>query len=225
LHLDRRIVVALAIFDLDNTLIAGDSDVLWGHYLAEQGHVDATLQRREHQRFYDDYLAGTLDIQAFLSFQLRVLREHDVTTLEAWREAYLREKILPIILPKALDLLQEHRSAGRTLMIITATNSFLTAPIATMLGVEHLIATIPELSNGRYTGAVVGQPSYREGKVQRLTDWLSERGETLRDSWFYSDSLNDIPLLAEVTYPVAVDPDPTLRSEAQRRNWPIVSLR
>ncbi len=217
--------MALAIFDLDNTLIGGDSDVLWGDYLAECGYVDGELQRREHKRFYDEYMQGTLDIHEFLRFQLRVLKENELEHLYAWRADYLQKKIAPIMLTKGMRLLDKHRQAGRRLLIITATNRFLTAPIAESLGVDDLIATEPEMVANRYTGGVSGVPSYARGKVVRLRAWLTEHRESLEESWFYSDSNNDLPLLEEVTYPVAVDPDEKLRSEALRRGWPTISLR
>jgi HAD superfamily hydrolase (TIGR01490 family) len=222
---DREEFVGLAIFDLDNTLIGGDSDVLWGQFLSERGYVDAELQAREHARYYQDYLDGTLDIFDFLRFQLRVLSENDLATLHAWRECYLREKISPIVLPKAERLLDQHRMAGDTLLIVTATNRFLTEPIAHLLGVPHLIATEPEFIDGRYSGGVRGTPSYAQGKVVRIHEWLAEHRKDLTSSSFYSDSHNDIPLLREVTRPVAVDPDPILEAEARRQNWPVISLR
>jgi len=215
----------LAIFDLDNTLLAGDSDYLWGQYLIGRGAVDAAIYERENERFYTQYKDGTLDIYEFLRFQLRPLAEHDTTTLHAWREEYLQRMIQPIILAKGRALLQQHRDEGATLMIITATNSFITSPIARALGVEHLIATEPEFSHGRYTGRVAGTPSFREGKVERLRQWLQTHGGTPSASWFYSDSHNDIPLLEMVDHPVAVDPDPSLTQHATHKAWPIISLR
>lgn len=215
----------LAIFDLDNTLIGGDSDYLWGKFLCENGCVDAEIHKDEHQRFYDAYKAGTLDIQAFLSFQLRTLAENDMETLEKWRSRYLTEIIEPLILPKACALLDEHRQQGHVLLIITATNSFLTKPISKSLGVENLIASDPEIVNGRYTGQVSGTPSYAAGKVSRFHAWLDDKQMEAEESWFYSDSHNDIPLLEEVTHPIAVDPDTVLQKEAETRGWPIISLR
>ncbi len=215
----------LALFDLDHTLIAGDSDVLWGQYLGELGIVDAEEQAREHRRYYEDYVAGRLDIMDFLRFQLRVLAEHSVARLEELRRDFLAEKIEPILLPQAIALIDWHRRQGHTLMIVTATNRFITEPIADRFGVEHLIATEPEMIDGRYTGGVAGVPSFREGKVTRVHAWLKERGLGLDNSWFYSDSHNDVPLLLEVERPVAVDPDEHLTAEARQRAWPIISLR
>lgn len=217
--------MSLALFDLDNTLLGGDSDYLWGRFLVEQGIVDGVSYERENLRFYKEYLAGTLDIYEFLRFQLRPLAEHDVDTLHRWREQYLAQMIEPIILPAARALLQEHRAKGHTLVIITATNRFITGPIAEALGVEHLLATEPEMENGRYTGGVSGTPCFREGKVVRLRQWLGQHGKTLEGSWFYSDSHNDLPLLEMVSNPVAVDPDKTLALHAEKAGWPIISLR
>lgn len=215
----------LAIFDLDNTLLAGDSDYLWGQYLIERGAVDPAIYERENERFYTQYKNGTLDIYEFLRFQLRPLAENDRNTLHTWRDEFLQRMIQPIILDKGRALLQQHRDEGATLMIITATNSFITAPIARALGVEHLIATEPEFDHGRYTGRVAGIPSFREGKVARLQQWLHSHGGAPSASWFYSDSHNDIPLLEMVDHPVAVDPDPSLAQHAARKAWPIISLR
>lgn len=217
--------MALAIFDLDNTLLAGDSDYLWGQFLAEHGIVDADHYERENLRYYREYQAGTLDIMSFLAFQLQPLAAHDMATLHSWREQYLKEKIDPIILPKARALIEHHRRQQHTLLIITATNSFITAPIAQRLGVETLLATEPELTQGRYTGRVTGIPCFREGKVTRLEAWLREHKFDMYGSWFYSDSHNDIPLLEQVAYPTAVDPDAQLATHAAAKGWPVISLR
>ncbi len=217
--------MALAIFDLDHTLIDGDSDYLWGVYLTELGVVDRDHYERENERFYREYREGSLDIYEFLRFSLRPLRDNDLAALDSWREAFLRTRIDPIILPRAQALVEAHRRGGDTLLIITATNAFVTAPIAARFGVEHLIATDPARVDGRYTGEVAGIPSYREGKVLRLRDWLVERGADLQGSTFYSDSHNDIPLLETVEHPVAVDPDPALEAHARAQGWRIISLR
>jgi HAD superfamily hydrolase (TIGR01490 family) len=217
--------MALALFDLDHTLIGGDSDVLWGEYLGQRGAVDPVVHGAESQRFYDDYCAGRLDIQAFLEFQLAILGRETLADLTAWRQEYLTRHITPIILPRARALVEEHRQKGHTLVIITATNRFITEPIAALFDVPHLIATEPELLNGRYTGKWTGTPSFASGKVMRLREWLDKEGLDLGESWFYSDSHNDIPLLLEVNHPVAVDPDPRLAEEARRRDWPILHLR
>jgi len=215
----------LAIFDLDNTLLAGDSDYLWGEFLIERGVVDGEWHRRENERYYRAYKEGGLDIYEFLRFSLRALAEHPLPKLHAWRDQFVSEKIIPIMLPAAQELLNWHRRQGHTLLIITATNRFITAPIATLLGVPHLIATEPALVDGRYTGDVEGVPSFQEGKVTRLIEWMGVANPTFEEAWFYSDSHNDLPLLNRVGTPVAVDPDEALRREAKRRGWRIISLR
>lgn len=217
--------MALAIFDLDNTLIAGDSDHLWGEFLVARGLVDGARYADANDRFYAQYRNGTLDIAAFLRFALSPLRAHPRAQLEALRERFVAEVIAPLMLPAARELIAAHRAAGDTLLIITATNTFVGAPIAARFGIPHLIATEPELIDGRYTGEVAGIPAFREGKVWRLEAWLAERGGTLSGSSFYTDSHNDLPLLGRVDRPVAVDPDDTLREVATERGWPIVSLR
>lgn len=217
--------MTLAIFDLDNTLIGGDSDYLWTQYLVEEGIVDGPRFSAENDRFYRQYEAGTMDIHEFLRFQLQPLAQHEPDQLQTWRAEFMARKIEPILLPRAEVLLNRHREAGDTLLIITATNRFITAPIAARLGIEHLIATEPQARAGRYTGEVQGVPCYQHGKVTRLQQWLREHQADLDESWFYSDSHNDIPLLEEVSHPVAVDPNPSLRQEALRRGWPIISLR
>ncbi len=217
--------MALAIFDLDNTLLAGDSDYLWGEFLVERGLVDKDYYARENRRFYEEYKAGVLDIHEFMAFSLEPLTRHPVEELEALRARYLEEKIAPIVLPPAKELLRKHRERGDYLLIITATNRFVTEPIAELLGVDHLLATDPEIRDGRYTGRVAGTPCFREGKVLRLKEWLDATGRNLAESWFYSDSHNDLPLLEQVTFPVAVDPDETLAQHAETKGWPIISLR
>lgn len=217
--------MGIALFDLDNTLLADDSDYLWGCFLVEQGIVDGRTYEATNQRFYDQYKAGVLDIHEFLDFQLRPLAEHPMAVLEGWRQRYLEEKIEPILLPKAQALIEKHRLAGDRLAIITATNRFLTAPIARLYGIDELLATTPEISNGRYTGKITGVPCFREGKVTLLQDWLLQNETTLDDSWFYSDSHNDLPLLEKVSNPVAVDPDEILERHALDNGWPVISLR
>lgn len=217
--------MTLAIFDLDNTLLGGDSDYLWGRFLVEQGIVDADHYERENQRFYDEYKSGKLDIHEFLRFSLKPLSEHDIDTLERWRRQFMQEKIEPIMLPKSRDLLQKHRQNGDFLLIITATNRFVTTPIAEALGVDHMLATEPQMHDGRYTGEVEGTPCFQQGKVTRLHAWLEETGHNLAGSWFYSDSHNDLPLLELVDHPVAVDADETLQAHARLKGWPQISLR
>ena len=217
--------MALALFDLDNTLLGGDSDYEWGRFLVSQALVDAEHYERENQRFYDQYRAGRLDIQEFLRFSLAPLARYPREELNAWRERFLHEQLDPIILPAGRALLERHRQRGDTLAIITATNRFVTQPIAERLGVNNLLATEVQERDGRYTGLPSGVPCFREGKVTRLEQWLTELGGDLRDSWFYSDSHNDLPLLEKVDHPVAVDPDDQLTKLAHERGWPTISLR
>jgi len=217
--------VGIALFDLDNTLIAGDSDYLWGCFLVEQGIVDSGLYERENRRFYDQYRVGELDIHEFLDFQLRPLSEHPVNTLQQWRRQYIEEKITPILLPKARALIDRHRQQGDTLVVITATNRFITGPIVELYDIPHLLATEAEILDNRYTGKVSGIPCFQDGKVTRLSDWLKVNRHSLDNSWFYSDSHNDLPLLNRVTHPVAVDPDEILEEHARNNDWPIISLR
>ncbi len=216
--------MSLAIFDLDNTLLAGDSDYLWGQFLCELGVVDRDSYERENERFYQDYREGRLDIMAFLAFSLRPLSEHPREQLDAWHSRFMREKIEPLIGAGAQNLIARHGEAGDTLMIITATNAFVTAPIAERLGIPHLIATEPEELDGRYTGRVAGVPSFRDGKVTRLEQWLALNHVSLDDAWFYSDSHNDLPLLELVSHPVAVDPDTKLAAHARDKGWPVIHL-
>ena len=218
----------LVLFDLDNTLLGGDSDFEWAQFLIEQGVLDREVYEAKNQQFYDQYKAGTLDIHAFLDFQLRPLSRHPRTQLDAWHAQYMQQKIKPIILPKARELVARHALDAGLMVIVTATNSFVTAPIAKEFGIENLIATEPEQVNGQFTGKVVGVPSFREGKVARLNAWLQARGlnwQSITESWFYSDSLNDLPLLERVTHAVAVDPDPILRAHADNHGWPVINLR
>jgi HAD superfamily hydrolase (TIGR01490 family) len=218
----------LAIFDLDNTLLAGDSDHAWGHFLAEVGAVDPDAYTRANDDFYAQYMAGTLDIYEFCRFVFQPLVRHPLPQLQRWRDTFLQERIRPMIAPCAPSLLARHRDAGDTLLIITATNSFITRPIADMLGIRELLATEPEFRDGRYTGELAATPCFQEGKIERLRQWLRERGEpesVMAEAFFYSDSRNDIPLLEAVRRPVAVDADPALAAHARHRGWPQISLR
>jgi len=217
--------LTLAIFDLDNTLLRGDSDHAWGEYLVERKAVDGAEFARDNDRYHQAYQEGTLDIFQFLEqHQLKPLARIDRATLERWRTEFVRTKILPLITSEARALVESHRHEGHTLLIITATNRFITAPIATELGITHLIATEPEEVGGQFTGKVHGVPSYREGKVTRLRSWLAEHQEELAGSWFYSDSHNDLPLLELVEHPVAVNPDTILARHARENGWPILHL-
>ena len=215
----------LVLFDLDNTLLACDSDFEWAQFLIEQGVVDREVYEAHNLSFLQNYQAGTLDIHAFLNFQLKPLSRHPRSQLADWHREFMEIKIRPLIRDKARSLVERHR--GDLRVVITATNSFVTAPIAHEFGIAELIATEPEERNGEFTGRVSGTPCFREGKVTRLEAWLAGRGRSLADyseSWFYSDSHNDLPLLERVSHPVAVDPDETLRAHAGRRGWPIITL-
>ncbi|ANB02382.1 HAD family phosphatase [Ectothiorhodospira sp. BSL-9] len=218
--------MSLALFDLDNTLLAGDSDHEWGQFLVDLGIVDRSEYEELNHRFYEQYKAGTLDILEFCRFSFAPLAAHPLDQLQGWREQFIHERIKPMIAPGAEHLLTEHREAGDELVIITATNRFVTEPIARLLGVEHLLATEPHFEDGRYTGELKGVPCFQGGKVTRLEQWLnSQPGRALDGSWFYSDSHNDLPLLERVAYPVAVDPDEILADTARARGWKQISLR
>ncbi|MGH8519213.1 MAG: HAD family hydrolase [Panacagrimonas sp.] len=216
----------LALFDLDNTLLAGDSDFEWAQFLIDQGVLDREVYEARNQHFYEQYKAGTLDIHEFLDFQLKPLSRHPRQQLEDWHRDFMRTRILPIITQKARDLVQSHVHDARA--IVTATNSFVTAPIAREFGIDHLVATEPEEAGGEFTGRVHGVPSFQQGKVMRVEQWLAEHGldwGSFTETWFYSDSLNDLPLLDKVTHPVAVDPDPRLAQIARERGWQVMTLR
>lgn len=215
----------LALFDLDNTLLAGDSDHSWGEFLCQRGLVDAVAYQARNDAFYADYCAGKLDVVAYQNFSQAILGRTEMAQLAQWHAEFMREVIEPIILAKGEALLAQHRAAGDKLVIITATNRFVTAPIAARLGVDTLLATECGMQDGRYTGQITGVPCYQGGKVVRLGEWLKETGHSLDDSYFYSDSRNDLPLLEQVAHPVAVDPDDTLRAIAGERGWPVLSLR
>lgn len=216
--------MALAIFDLDHTLINGDSDYAWGEFVADKGLVDSASYRRSNAKFFSDYKAGQLDMLAYQEFVLEPMARFTLDEIDALHREFMSAKISPMRLPKANRLLNKHREQGDRILIITATNRFITAPIAQALGVDELIATEGEVKSNRLTGKVKGTPCYREGKVKRLEGWMREQGQSLSGSYFYSDSHNDLPLLKIVTHPVAVDPDDTLRSYAERMQWPIISL-
>lgn len=215
----------LALFDLDETLIAGDSDYEWGLFLVERGVVDRATYGARNQEFYEQYRAGTLVLNDFLDFQLYPLSQFSRTQLDAWHAQFVTSRILPMIRPGARALLDRHRDAVQ--VVITATNRFVTGPIAAALGVPNLLATELDEVDGRFTGRARGTPCFREGKVTRLEEWLASRHERLSDyheSWCYSDSANDLPLLSLVTHPVAVHPDERLRAHAEQKGWPVLSL-
>lgn len=218
----------LALFDLDNTLLAGDSDYEWGQFLVDRGVLQREAYEAQNRAYFEQYVAGTLDIHEYLGFALRPLAEHAPEDLARWHREFMRERILPMVTPAARALVRRHLERGDLCAIITATNSFVTTPIAREFGVSHLVATEPESREGRFTGRVAGTPCFREGKVHRLEEWLSAQRHSLggfAESAFYSDSHNDLPLLERVTRPVAVDPDEQLRDEARRRGWEVISLR
>ena len=217
--------MGLALFDLDNTLIAGDSDHLWGDFLVAEGLVDATTHKALNEHYYQQYQQGLLDINEYLSFALGPMTGMTPETLSVLQEKFLTEHVEPILLDAAFELLQQHRVKGDTLIIITATNTLVTRPITNRLGVDHLIGCEADIENGQYTGLPRGIPSFGEGKVHRIKAWCAENSACLEDAVFYSDSHNDLPLLRAVTTAGAVDPDDVLRSEAERCGWDIISLR
>ncbi len=217
--------MTLAIFDLDNTLLDGDSDYEWGQFLVNKGIVDKEAYEQANNRFLEQYQQGNLDIHEFSRFAFKPLAENSLEHLLKWRETFLQEVIAPIILPKAINLVEHHRQQHHTLLVITATNSFITAPIVKSFGIPHLIATEPKQQDGRYIAAINGVPCFQEGKVERLRHWLDTHNEDLKGSFFYSDSHNDLPLLEIVDNPVAVDPDEKLEKIAKNLEWNIISLR
>ncbi|MCL2020665.1 MAG: HAD-IB family hydrolase [Betaproteobacteria bacterium] len=219
----------LLLFDLDNTLLDGDSDFAWAEFLIQKGALDRQTQTEKNRRFFADYEAGTLDINAFLAFQLAPLAAHPRATLETWRAEYMAEVIRPMITPAARALVNRYLAEKDSLTaLVTATNSFVTAPIAREFGIPHLIATIPECSNGEFTGKGKGIPSFRAGKLLRVEDWLEAQAlhwGNFTESRFYSDSHNDLPLLEKVSHPVAVNPDTRLFQIAKAKKWEILQLR
>lgn len=218
----------LALFDLDNTLLAGDSDYNWSLFLINEGLLDGETHQVRNEQFYQDYKDGNLDIYKFLEFQLKPLSEHPKKFLDELHQKFMDKVIRPMMTQKAQALVDKHKAAGDLCLVITATNSFVTKPIASAYGIENLIGTDPEMVNGEFTGGVSGVPSFKEGKVTRINQWLAERGQQLSDfgiSYFYSDSHNDLPLMKLVTNPVAVDADETLAGYAQKQGWPLISLR
>lgn len=218
----------LCLFDLDNTLLSCDSDYEWGQFLIDRGVLDRETYEGRNRTYYAQYAAGTLDIHEYLEFALRPLADHTREELSNWLASFVGERILPQISRQARALVRELLDSGALCAVVTATNSFVTAPIARVFGVKHLLATEPETIRGRFTGRVAGTPCFREGKVQKVDEWLSNLGLTLggfSHSEFYSDSHNDLPLLERVSRPVVVDPDQQLAAEAKRRGWPVISLR
>ncbi|NMF91129.1 HAD family hydrolase [Aromatoleum petrolei] len=218
----------LVLFDLDNTLLAGDSDFEWAQFLIAKGVLDREVQEARNVRFYEQYKAGTLDIFEFLDFQLAPLARHPREQLDAWHREFMATSIAPMITDKARTLVRQHIDSGAMVAVVTATNSFVTGPIVREFGIPHLVATIPAQENGAFTGKPRGMPAFKAGKIERVDAWLESLGlytGSFARSWFYSDSHNDLPLMSRVTDPVAVDPDDTLRAHAQTAGWPVISLR
>ena len=218
----------LALFDLDNTLLAGDSDYEWTQHLLSKGILDRETFEARNKEFYEQYKAGKLNIVEFLDFQLQSLARNSRADLEAWHDEFMSERILPMLNQKSRDLVKQHQENGDICALVTATNSFVTGPICRELHIDHLIATIAAQENGQFTGKPRGIPSFREGKITRVESWLESIGlwwSSFERSWFYSDSLNDLPLLSMVSDPVAVNPDDTLRAHAKADGWMILNLR
>ena len=219
----------LVLFDLDNTLLAGDSDFEWAQFLIRKGVLDREVQEAKNVKFYEQYKAGTLDIFEFLDFQLAPLARHPRAQLDAWHREFVETTIRPMITDKARALVRQHLDGGALVAVVTATNSFVTGPIVLgELGIPHLVATIPAQEGGAFTGKPRGMPAFKAGKIERVDNWLESLGlhwGSFERSWFYSDSHNDLPLMTRVTSPVAVDPDDTLRAHAQAAGWPVISLR
>lgn len=218
----------LALFDLDNTILAGDSDYNWSRFLIQEGYLDGAIHAEKNEKFYADYKAGTLDIFAFVEFQFKPLARNPRTVLNQLLKKYVEEVIKPMITEKARALVKRHQDEGDLIIVITATNSFITRPIAELFGIENLIGTDPEEKEGEFTGKVSGLPSFKEGKVTRLEAWLKGKNLSLasfEQSYFYSDSHNDLPLMQKVTHPVAVDSDDILSEYAKSKGWPQISLR
>lgn len=218
----------LVLFDLDNTLLAGDSDFAWAQFLIGKGVLDRELQEAKNIEFYEHYKAGTLDIHAFLDFQLAPLARHPRAQLDAWHHEFMEQYVRPMITNKARALVKQHIDSGALVAVVTATNAFVTGPIVREFGIPHLVATIPAQESGNFTGKPRGLPAFKEGKIDRVDAWLESHGLHLggfERSWFYSDSHNDLPLMGKVSDPIAVDPDDTLREHARLQNWPVISLR
>lgn len=217
--------MALALFDLDNTLIAGDSDHGWGEFLCRHGHVDVDAYRARNDEFYAQYERGEMDVFEYLEFSLEAIAGVERSVLDGWHQNFMQETIVGMMLPKAQALVEKHREAGDELVVITSTQRFIVEPIVKALGIDELIATEPERQGDEYTGKVSGTPCFREGKITRLNEWLGERKIDLGEAYFYSDSINDLPLMLEVGKPVAVDPDEALKAHAEGAGWPVISLR
>ena len=216
--------MTLALFDLDNTLLSGDSDYQWGQFLVSKGLVDKEEHTTKNDEFYAQYVAGTLDIHEFAAFTFKSLACRTMEELNELHKQFMAESIEPLMSSKSKALVAQHKAMGHTLMVITATNSFVTRPIVEAFGIEHLIALEPKIVDGRYTTEIEGTPSFQGGKVTRLEEWLAANNATLEGSYFYSDSHNDLPLMEQVDTAIAVDPDEKLAAVARERNWDIISL-
>lgn len=217
----------LALFDLDHTLLPIDSDYEWGEFTLRLGWCDAAQFKRRNAEYFAQYRAGTLDIHDYVRFATEAVRQQDVQAAQRAHQQFMQEVIRPALRPQAIELVERHRRQGDQLLIVTATNEFVTRPIADLFGVEELIAVQLERDlQGRLTGAIVGTPSAREGKLQRMNEWLTQRGLDWDqvETTFYTDSLNDLALLERVSAPVATNPDPQLRSLAGQRGWSILDL-
>lgn len=217
--------MALALFDLDNTLLNGDSDHAWGEFLCDKNIVDAKAYKKANDDFFDDYKNGTLDIIAYQEFALTALIKLSPKERNNLHAMFMHEIISPMMQKKASDKIAEHQSQGDTCVVITATNRFITAPIVSAYGIEHLIATEPEIIDGAFTGKILGDPCFQHGKITKLNTWLETHSHALADAWFYSDSANDIPLMQHIDKPIAVDPDERLYAHALKHDWPVISFR
>lgn len=218
----------LALFDLDHTLLPLDSDYQWADFLARSGRAgDPAEALRRNDELMDRYNAGQLSAEETYDFMLGLLARADMSELEEWHSAYMQAVIIPAITPVALDLVNKHKQQGDLCAIVTATNEFVTTPIAKAFNIDHLVATIPEIVNNRYTGKVQGTPSFQAGKITRVNEWLHNQGlefDDFSETWFYSDSINDLPLMEVVSHPVAVNPSPALRDHAHLHGWPVMDL-
>ncbi len=217
----------LALFDLDHTLLSGDSDYEWAQFLVAKKVLDPEVYQAKNDDFYAQYKAGTLDIYEFLDFQLQALADNPRAQLDAWHREYMETRIRQFIDERATELVRKHQEARDLCVVVTSTNSFVTGPICLELGIQNLIATIPAQENGRFTGKPRGIPAFREGKITRLEEWMESMGlwwDNFERVYFYSDSHNDLPLLLRVSHPVAVNPDETLLRHAQAAGWPVLDL-
>lgn len=220
-------MLQLALFDLDHTLIPLDSDYAWGEFTTRLGWTDAETFRQRNDAFYADYQAGVLDIHDYVRFATEAVRRQGPAAAAAAHARFMREIVAPAITPQARQLVQQHRDAGHELLIVTATNEFVTRPIARAFGVDELIAIdLARGAGGWITGEIAGVPSFREGKVTRVEQWLRQRGLgwDQTEVHFYSDSFNDLPLLEQAQHPVATNPDDSLRRIATERGWRVLDL-